>query len=429
MRRLWPVTTAILAVAFALPAGALAASQGAQSAGADALIKQLRAREAALNAAGSYQASRVIDANGQAWLVLEGADHAIATNLRAAAEPYPDGTVTIYRWSAGGWRLQGALRGWFGPIGGCCGISAVSLTGSQDPDFALTGGGAADTNWLAIVSDAGGHWHAAPFDYGYSDTTVVNGVPARGGVSTEVDASSAAGGPTTSLYETYQDGAFQPAAPPGRSPPCSAADLQSAAGDAQLEVFEFTKFACADGWAMAIGSGAGYSGPVVGLFEADGTNWRSVEVDNGASLGSDPGVYDIPLSLLRRLTGGFGSSVTPALASAQLIAARAMTGYLYVNGVITADGADWYVKETATGSAEAPGAEAEIYRWSGSAWVLQSRVDDLPNSLNYFRAISGGWFEAVNVPGTNDPGFRMQGPNSLSAAVLTNAGGSWHVAG
>ena len=399
-----------------------------QAAGARALVRQFAAHEVSLKAPGAYQTSPVISADGGVWLVLEGADAAIGSNTSVPQSPYPDGTVQIYRWTTAGWTEQGVVRAYFGPIGGCCGISAVSLTGSHDPDFALAGGGAADTNWLAIVSDVAGHWHAVPFDYGYSDTTVVNGVPARGGVSTEVDASSAAGGPTTLLDETYQDGAFRPAAPPGRSPQCDVSDLQSAAGDAQLQVFEFTRFACADGWAMAIGSGAGYSGPVVGLFAADGTNWRSVEVDNGASLGSDPGIYDIPLSLLRRLTDGFGASVKPALATAQLIAAPAMTGYLYVNGVITADGADWYVKETATGNTESPGAEAEIYHWSGSTWVLQGRVDDLPNSLNYFQAVSGGWFEAVNVPDTNDPGFKMQGPNSLSSAVLTHAGGTWHVA-
>jgi hypothetical protein len=400
-----------------------------QAAGARALVKRFAAHEMSLKAPGAYQASPVISADGGVWLVLEGADAAIGANPSATVSPYPDGTVEIFRWSTGGWTEQGVVRAYLGPIGGCCGISAVSLTGSRDTDFALAGGGAADTNWLSVVSDIGGRWHAVQFDYGYSDTTVVNGVPARGAVSTEVDASSAAGGPTTLLYETYRDGVFRPAAPPGRSPPCDVSDLQSAAGDAQLQVFEFTKFACADGWAMAIGSGAGYSGPVVGLFAADGTNWRSVEVDNGASLGSDPGIYDIPLSLLRQLTGAFGASVKPALATAQLIAAPAMTGYLYVNGVIRADGADWYVKETAAGSAASPGAEAEIYRWVGSTWVLQSRVDNLPNSLNYFRAISGGWFEAVNFPGTNVPGFKMQGPNSLSSAVLTDAGGTWHVAG
>jgi hypothetical protein len=398
-----------------------------QAADAGALVVELAAREVRLKAPGAYQASPVLSAGGGTWLVLEAADAAIAVNTSVTASPYPDGTVVVYRWTQSGWSEQGDVRGWLGPIGSCCGIAAESLTGSHDPDFALEAGGAADTNWLAVVSDAGGRWHAVPFDYGYTDTTVVNAEPAGDGVATEVDASSAAGGPTTFLYETYEDGAFRPAPPPGRSARCDGADLESAAGDAQLAVFEFSKVACADGWAMAIGTGAGFSGQVVGLFEADGARWRTIELDNGASLGSDPGIYDIPLSLLLRLTASFGPAVRPALATAALIAAPAMTGYLYVNGVIAADGSDWYVKETPTGSADSPGADAEIYRWSGSAWIEQGRVDQLPRSLNYFQALAGGWFEAIVVPGTSEPAFAMQGASSPSSAVLSDTGGSWHV--
>jgi len=398
-----------------------------EAAAAAVLVAELAAREARLRARGAYQVSPVLSVAGRVWLALEGADAAISSNYSWTASPYPDGTVSIYRWTAGGWTEQAQVRGSFGPIGGCCGIAAVSLTGSRDPDLALQGGGAADTNWLTVVSDVGGRWHAVPFDYGYTDTTVVNGTPGRHGVFTEVDASSAAGGPTTLLFETYQGGVFRPASPPGRSAPCSVSDLQFAAGDGQLAVFEFSRFACADGWAMAIGTGAGYTNQVVGLFEADGTHWRTIALDNGDSLGSDPGIYDIPLSLLRRLAAGFGPGVAPDLATAPLIAQPAMTGWLYVNGVMTADGSEWYVKETPTGSVESPGANAEIYRWSGSAWVEQGRVDGVPASLNYFRALSGGWFEPVAVPGARDPGFTMQGAGSSSSEVLTDAGGAWHV--
>jgi hypothetical protein len=196
---------------------------------AGALGDELAGREARLEAPGSYQSSLVVRADGQTWFVLSGADSTTASDASVTARPYPDGTAWIYRWSAGGWVEQSAVDGWLGPIGGCCGIGAVSLTGSQDPDFALAGGGAADTNWLAIVSDVGGRWHLVPFDYGYSGTTVVNGEPAGRGVYTEVDASSSAGGPTTELFESYQDGAFRPASPPGASAPCNLMALQIAA--------------------------------------------------------------------------------------------------------------------------------------------------------------------------------------------------------
>jgi hypothetical protein len=395
---------------------------------AGALADQLANHETALKATGSYLSSPVVRAGGQAWFVLSGADTAESDNPSAGVSPYPDGTVTVYRWLTAGWTKQGAASGYVGPIGGCCGIAAVFLTGSHDPDFALTGGGAADTLWLSIVSDVSGHWQLVPFEYGYSDSTVVNGDPAAHGVYTEVDASSSATGPTTGLYETYQSGAFRPAKPPGASPPCSLSALQMAADPGELEVLDLTKFACADGWALAEGTGAGFTGQVVGLFNADKSNWSVVELDNGNSLGSFPGIYDIPLSLLQELAAGLGPQLRPALATASLVASPAMGGYLYVDGVITADGAQWYIAERPVGSAATPGADASVYRWSGTAWVKQGQVDKVPVSLNYFQAPSGGWFEAVSFPGTAAPAFTMQGSSSLAAVVLTDAGGTWHVA-
>ncbi|HEX2703889.1 MAG TPA: hypothetical protein VHM72_10725 [Solirubrobacteraceae bacterium] len=406
----------------------LFAPSAEQAAAAHVLVKQLAAREAALKAPGAYQASPVIGGDGGAWLVLEGASAAIGVTSEVNASPYPAGIAQIYRWSAAGWKEQADVRGYFGPIGGCCGISAVSLTGSADPDFALTGGGAADTNWLAVLSDVGGRWHAVPFQYGYSYSSVVNGEPLHHAVETAIDASSSATGPTTFLLETYQHGRFRPSAPSGRSAPCSLSALQLAADPGEEAVLVFSKFACADGWAMAIGTGAGYSDQVVGLFEQAGTRWSTIALDNGDSLGSDPGLYDLPLSLLRELTAGFGPAVRPALATAPLIARNGQNEALYLNGVISADGADWYVAETLTGSEVSPGANAEIYRWSGSAWVEQGRVDRVPRSLNYFYAVSGGWFEAVAVPGTRDPGFKMEEGGSASTEMLTDTGGTWHVA-
>jgi hypothetical protein len=279
-----------------------------------------------------------------------------------------------------------------------------------------------------MVSDVSGHWRLVPFEYGYSDTTVVNGSPAAHGVYTEVDASSSAAGPTTSMFETYQGGAFRPALPPGPSAPCSLFALQTAADPGELAVLELSKFACADGWALALGSGAGFTGQVVGLFETGKSSWDVVELDNGNSLGSDPAIYDIPLSLLDQLAAGLGPQLRPALATASLIAAPAMGGYLYLNGVIVADGAEWFIGEKPVGSAATPGADATVYRWSGTTWVEQGQVDRVPKSLNYFQAPSGGWFEAVSFPGSTGPAFMMAGQSTAAAAVLTNAGGTWHAA-
>jgi hypothetical protein len=204
--------------------------------------------------------------------------------------------------------------------------------------------------------------------------------------------------------------------------------LQLAADPGELAVLELTKFACADGWALAVGTGAGFTGQVVGLFEQDKSDWSVVQLDNGDSLGSDPGIYDIPLSLLQQLAADLGPQLRPALATAALIASPAMGGGLYVNGVITADGAQWCVAEKPIGSSATPGADATIYRWSGTAWVKQGEVDRVPPSLNYFQAASGGWFEAVTFPGSAGPAFVMESSSSSSPAVLTDAGGTWHVA-
>lgn len=171
-----------------------------QLVGAGALVGELAAHEAGLKLQGAYQASPVATVGGEAWLALAGADSSDVPGASPTGQPYSDGTLWVYRWSARGWAEQGAVRGWMGPImSGCYGIAAVSLTGLGDPDFAMTGGGAADTDWLAIVSDAGGRWHLVPFDYGYSLTTVVNGQPHAHGVNTMVDATSSAAGPTTWL--------------------------------------------------------------------------------------------------------------------------------------------------------------------------------------------------------------------------------------
>jgi hypothetical protein len=399
-----------------------------QLADAGALVIGLAGHEARLGAPGAEQASAVIRRSGKTWFVLAGADSADGVAASASASPYPDGTLRVYSWGSAGWSEQGAVSGWMGPIGGCCGIAAVSLTGSADPDFAMTGGGAADTDWLAIVSEVGGHWHLVPFDYGYFDTTVVNGQPTAHGVSTWLDASSAAGGPTTGLFERYEHGVFRPADPAGPSPPCDGPALQSAADPGQYAVLELSKFACADGWAVAIGTGAGYTGQVVGLFESNQSTWRTVELDNGDSLGSDPGIYDIPLSLLDELASGLGPAVQPALAIAPIIATQAMGGWPYLNGVMATGDGDWYVAEKQTGSAEAPGADATVYRWSGSAWVKEGTADRVPPSLDYFSAVNAGWFEAVTVKGTTVPGFIMEGTTSSARAVLSDAGGSWHVA-
>jgi hypothetical protein len=393
-----------------------------QVTGAGALVEELAARETRLGVPGSYRVSQVLRAGDATWLILVGAGSA------PAASPDLDSTLQVYRWSAAGWSDQGTVTGSMGPISpGCCGISAGFQTGSHDPDFTMIGGGAADTNWLSVVTDASGHWRLATFDYGYTDSTVVNGWPASRGVATEVDATGSAGGPTTWLFETYQRGEFQPADSPGPRPSCGLPALQAAAGHG----VQFTASACADGWALAVGSRAGQRGQVAGLFNALGPRWIVVEMDSGTGLGSDPGIYDIPLSLLRQLAAHFGPTFRPEIAIAPLIASPALAGWSYVSGVITAGDALWFVAEEPEGSL----ATAILYRWSGSRWLPQGTVNRVPASLDYYMlpgnpdgGIAYGRFEAVTVSGTAEPGFVLQGSGASHPDVLTDAGGRWHAA-
>lgn len=414
---------------------------------AGALVEGLSTNEARLGATGLYQASAVLRVGQRSWFVMAGAESAPPpfTDQSVSTPAYPDSELNVYLWHSSGWVLQGTVRGWMGPIeASCCGIVAVSLTGSHDPDFAMTSGGAADTDWLAIASDVGGAWRLVPFDYGYTLTTVVNGQPAAGGVTTMVDATSSASGPTTWLFEKYEAGAFRPAVPPGHLPACSFEALTTVA---ELGAFglvpslAFSASACVDGWALALGTGPGYTGQVVGLFEASNAgamspkatgSWRVVELDNGDSVGSYPGIYDIPLSLLRKLAGPLGPALRPELAIASLIATPAMTGIadngVVPDGVVPFGDSLWYVTETATGREEAPGAIATVYRWSGNAWVEEGRVDRVPASLDWFLVGYGAWFEAVNVRGSADPGFVMENSGSARRYVLTHSGGAWHAA-
>lgn len=373
-------------------------------------------------------ASDVSAAGGNTWFAMAYPDSAGTTQPGpVGSNPYPNSTMQVYKWSPSGWKQQGIVDGWMGPVGGCCRIEAESYTGSNDPDFSIGSGGAADTNWFAIVSDIGGHWHLVPFDYGYTLTTVVNAMAGKGGVETMVDACSCASGPTTLLFETYMNGAFRPANPPGPQPKCSLGSLQDAADPGAFNV-TLSDFACADGWALATGTGIGYSGPVVGLFQAtpgsDSGDWRTVELDNGISLGSYPGIYDIPLTVLRHLANHFGAMLQPELATADLVTSPAMIGYTYVGGVLTVNGVHWYVAERPTGNEQNPGADATIYRWSGATWIPQGEVRDLPNSL----VTTVGAFQSIAIPGTADPGFVLQPTNPAAQDVLTDLGGKWHYA-
>jgi hypothetical protein len=351
--------------------------------------------------------------------------------------------VRVYRWSATAWQVDGNVRGKLGPAEW---IHVVSLTGSRDPDFAVEGCGAGDTNCLSVISDVGGRWHAVPFEYGYGRTLEVNGVPAGHLVNTMVDACSCAGGPTTITYERYQDGVFKPADPPGRDiPDCTPSSLATVAYASEVQVLQFDHVACADGWAVAVGTGTGFTGLVVGLFDRGSKpkQWTQLTLDNGNALPIAPAVYDLPLSLLLRLAARLGPVLAPQVAAAKLIA-RLQSDYSFSwpqqNGIVDAGGREWLVAAIPTGHARnnhsAAPTEAVIYRWNGKTWVIDGRVPHLLHHLNV--DAWGGWFKAVRTRSSTSVALQLVGScctttstgvdtTAHSTALLTNDGGTWHV--
>jgi hypothetical protein len=381
----------------------------------------------------TFAASKVVSRRRRLWLAVGSTcyptDVAISTRVR------------IFRWSGRSWRQDGSVTG---PLGPSQWLHAASLTGSRAPDFAIQGCGAADTNCLSVVSKVGGRWHAIPFEYGYGTSLEVNGTPAGRQVLTEVDACSCAGGPSTWTYERYAHGVFVPTDPPGRRLRCSTTTLESVADPATTQVIRFERASCAGGWALAVGDGAGFTGPVIGLFTrgfAGQRRWQLVTLDNGNGLPAAPAIYDLPLTLLAKIAAPAGATLAPQLAAARLIG-RLQSEYRFFwgqqNGIVDAGGERWLIAVVPVGPAskDDPSSApigAVIYRWDRTQWVVDGGLPRMNQDLNV--SWLGGWFVSVPQSQPSTVGFQLVGSccegmelnNARSKSVITNAGGSWHV--
>jgi hypothetical protein len=365
-----------------------------------------------------FAASDVIEVKSGVWLV---------TGFPKLAKNGLITSVDVYRWSGASWSLQATVPSIHtGELGGGGTITAVSLTGSVDPDFAL-GSSGADTNWFALISKVGGAWHAVPFDYQYRPATGIDVRRLQGRlVETEVNSCGCAAGPETYSWETFRAGLFQPAPPPGPAPKCDAATLSEVADPDSVQELTLSRVACADGWALGVGSGTGYSGQAVGLFEQQGAHWVLISLDDGSALGLDPGIYDFPLVLLRDLAGELGSALAPEVASASL---RLHLDGLYspslweLSGVIGAGGEQWLIASSQpAGSADA---DISVYQWTGAAWAERgtAAVNDQGSIIGL-----GGWYQAVSVPGSTTPDFLVTGSEPSGSpwtAMVSVSGAVW----
>ena len=246
--------------------------------------------------------SGVVYQYSQDWLaVAESASIASQTGLN----------VAIYRWSGGSWAKQGTadVRNFYGQLDSSAGSPAVSraaLTGSAAPDFTISASGA-DTHWFAVVSDIGGQWQGVPFDYASKPAMAIDEATISASlVEAQLDYCGCAIGPESELWYQYSPARreFLPTNPPGPPAPCTGAAMHQALVVADVN---FTRVACADGWAAAAGTEGTVR--VLVLLEQQGTGWQPVNllrtpVITAHALSAVAADYLVPPSLQAKLATG-----------------------------------------------------------------------------------------------------------------------------
>lgn len=333
----------------------------------------------------------------------------------------------VYRWTGKCWLRVGTV-----PLGVPTGmapgmVQAVSLTGSAQPDFQFVGSGA-DEAPSSVISDAGGAWHAVPFVYGDGLSTMVDGYVIRGRLyQTVLDASGGAAGPYSELWETYRDGAFRPSDPPGPVPGCSVDALEQLfelfGGPWEASpLFQFGRVACADGWALAEGTGAAYTGHVIALFDQQAGAWQVLQVNDGTDLAYEVGEYDLPALLFQRLGEQLGPTVAPEVQAALPPAWLGLPADATLTGIMDAGGGPWVL-------ALAPGptpsrVSVDILRWRGRRWAVQGMVGPAPA---FASLVAFAQYSVVGLAGSPLPAFEVSGTSPAWNAVIGYLGGRWKI--
>jgi hypothetical protein len=370
------------------------------------------ARRAVHGEGNPIAASRIINRRSHHWLVVASQK----TPLHAS--------LVVYRLTRGRWARLGAVARL--PIGDLGAVRAASLTGSRDPDFVLYSGGA-DNSYLSVVSDLGGRWHAVPFDYGYGRSVMIDAQGVHGRrVETAANACGCASGPTTYGWARYRDGVFRPTKPPGVPPSCTRSQLTRAADPTGALGISLTRVACAGGWALAQGTGIGYAGRVVALFDQIDRKWTPISVDDGSGLGLAPGIYDLSSTLLHRLAAAIGPTVAPTADSTAVWDQftpqdSAGDGLLAMSGVMTSSGSDWVLAED---QPHPRSVAIDLYRWSGSAWIRQAAFSRIPDD----NTVLGlpGWYRAVSTDDAT-PRFVIKGAAAPWTVTIFHSAGAWQV--
>jgi hypothetical protein len=241
--------------------------------------------------------SPVVEQHGALWM--------------ATATEAGDGgiSVHIYQWGDGKWTVRAVISGLNGGSAGGFGtLTAVDVTGSTDPDFALMTEGA-DTQWFSLISDIGGTWHAVPFDYGSGLTTAIDAAGVKGAlVHTEANTCGCADGVETYLWERFVNGTFQPTSPPGRPAVCPSETFQRMVDPGETDGFAIAAVKCEDGWAIARITELGLSQAAAAVFTWKDSHWQLLFLSDGSALSVQTELYDFPTSLLVSLEREVGLS-------------------------------------------------------------------------------------------------------------------------
>jgi hypothetical protein len=183
--------------------------------------------------------------------------------------------------------------------------------------------------------------------------------------------------------------------------------------------------ACADGWALAEGTGTAYPGRVVALFEQQGGRWHLLQVNPGLDLASELSEYDIPAVLLGQLGRGLGSSVAPEVQAALAPAWLGLPASATTSPVLEGVGSYWMLAAAGPGTNPAK-ACLYVLRWHHGRWAVQGRtgLEKQFASLLYFHQ-----YQLVQAPGSRWPAFRVGGGDEVPtwSAVIGHVGGAWRV--
>ena len=151
---------------------------------------------------------------------------------------------------------------------------------------------------------------------------------------------------------------------------------------------------------MAEGTGNGYAGPVVALFEEQSHQWQELQINDGTDLAYEEGEYDIPADLFRSLGAELGAIVAPDIQAAAPPSWLGLPTDTTLSGVMTVNGGDWMVGLIQSQPAT-PQVSIAVLHWADSRWALQGEVGPIRD----YSSLLGldQWYSALPATGLGPP--------------------------